>query len=346
MSTAANPMQIVSASQIHAALDWAGVIEAMRRGHLGQRPSGDGYFIGDAAFGLFSRGVILPGQGAGFKLASMHPANAQATPPLPMEHAAFVVLDERSKAPVALLDGPAITRWKTAADSALASHCLSRTDSEVLLVLGAGPVARALTDAHLQVRPGLREVLLWNRTPERLAATRADLAARGLAVRVVGDLDAAVAQADIISAATSSTTPLIRGACLRPGTHVDRVGGYRPDMQEADSEVLRGARVFVDDRDNALASGDLQIPLSEGVMSVAQIEGDLFDLCQRSAIRRQPQDRSVYKNAGGAHLDLIVARLVLERLALHPSCGDSVSFCTDSDNCWPQPTSAAGAQPE
>ncbi len=311
MSSAASTMQIVSASQIHTAVDWAGVIEAMRLGHLGQRPSGGSFFIGDAAFGLFSRGVILPGRGAGFKLASMHPANAKATPPLPMEHAAFVVLDEHTKAVTALLDGPAITRWKTGADSALASHFLSRTDSEVLLVLGAGPVARALTDAHLQVRPNLREVLLWNRTPERLAATRAELSARGLAVRVVNDLDAAVAKADIISAATSANTPLIRGASVRPGTHIDLVGGYRPDMQEADSEVLRGARVFVDDHANAMASGDLQTPLREGVMSAAQIEGDLFDMCQRPTITRQPQDRTVYKNAGGAHLDLIVARYVL-----------------------------------
>jgi ornithine cyclodeaminase/alanine dehydrogenase-like protein (mu-crystallin family) len=314
MSNVAKPMQIVSAQDIRSVLDWAGVIEALRCGHLGPRPLGGGYFIGDVAFGLFSRGVILPGQGAGFKLASLHPANGQADPPLPMEQAAFLVLDERSKAIAALLDGPEITRWKTAADSALASRMLSREDSAVLLALGAGPVARALTEAHLQVRPGLREVLLWNRRPERLGTACAELVARGLVVRVVDDLDAAVARADIITAATSATTPLIRGACLRPGTHVDLVGGYRPDMQEADSEVLRGARVFVDDRDNALASGDLLIPLRERVISGEQIEGDLFDLCQMPTFQRQPQDRTVYKNAGGAHLDLIVARHVLARL--------------------------------
>lgn len=311
MSDVTQPMQILSAQDIRPVLDWAGVIEALHRAHLGERPLGGGYFIGDARFGLFSRGVILPGQGAGFKLASLHPANGRADPPLPMEQAAFVVLDERTKAIAALLDGPEITRWKTAADSALAARTLSREDSEVLLVLGAGPVARALTGAYLHIRPALREVLLWNRTPAALESARAELAARGIAVRVVDDLDEAVARADIVTSATSTASPLIRGACVRPGTHVDLVGGYRPDMQEADSEVLRGARVFVDDRDNALASGDLQIPLREGVMSAAQIEGDLFDLCQPPAFRRQPQDRTVYKNAGGAHLDLIVARHVL-----------------------------------
>lgn len=314
MTEPTTAMRTLSAQQIRATLDWAGVLDALREGHLGARPLGDSYFIGDAAFGLFSRGVILQGRGAGFKLASIHPANGQANPPLPMEQAAFLVLDECSKAIAAMLDGPEITRWKTAADSALAGSMLSREDSAVLLVLGAGPVARALTDAYLHIRPGLREVLLWNRTPARLAEAEAELAARGIAVRVVDDLDAAVARADIVVAATSTSTPLIHGAHVRPGTHIDLVGGYRPDMQEADAEVFRGARVWVDDRQSAAASGDLQIPLAQGVLSESQIEGDLFDLCQRPAIHRAPGDRTVYKNAGGAHLDLIVSQHVLATL--------------------------------
>jgi ornithine cyclodeaminase/alanine dehydrogenase-like protein (mu-crystallin family) len=315
VSTGTPHMQTLSAQDIRAVLDWDGVLTALHQGHQGARPLGDSYFIGDPTFGLFSRGVILPGRGAGFKLASIHPANGQANPPLPMEQAAFLVLDERTKAIAAMLDGPEITRWKTAADSALAGRMLSREDSEVLLVLGAGPVARALTDAYLHIRPGLREVLLWNRTPARLDAACAALSARGIAVRVVDDLDAAVARADIVVAATSTGTPLIHGAHLRPGTHVDLVGGYRPDMQEADVDVLRGARIFVDDRQSAAAAGDLQIPLALGVVSENQIEGDLFDLCQRPGFQRAPGDRTVYKNAGGAHLDLIVSQYALAQIA-------------------------------
>lgn len=307
-------MQIISAQQIRSVLDWPGVLQALHDGHLGARPVGDGYFIGDAAFGLFSRGVILPGRGAGFKLASLHPANSLASPPLPMEQAAFMVLDARNKGFAALLDGPEITRWKTAADSALAARTLSREDSAVLLVLGAGPVARALTDAYLHIRPSIRDVLLWNRTQARLAPARAELAARGLTVHLVDDLDAAVARADIITAATPSSTPLVRGQFVRPGTHVDLVGGYRPDMQEADGDVLRGARIFVDDRQNAAQAGDIRIPLRAGVIQAEQIEGDLFDLCQRPAFQRSAQERTVYKNAGGAHLDLLVSQYVVERL--------------------------------
>ncbi|WP_321964392.1 ornithine cyclodeaminase [Paraburkholderia sp. J7] len=307
-------MQTISAQQIQSVLDWCGILEALRQGHSGPRPIGDGYFIGDASFGLFSRGVILPGKGAGVKIASIHPANGAADPPLPTEQAAFLVLDERTKGLAAMLDGPEITRWKTAADSALAARWLSGEHSEVLLVLGAGPVARSLTDAYLHIRPSIREVLLWNRTRSKLEAARLALEARHLRVRIVEDLDAAVASADIIVAATSATTPMIRGKCVRPGTHVDLVGGYRPDMREADCDVFRGARIFVDDRQNAAESGDIQIPMRAGVIAEGDIEADLFDLCRMHAFRRSPGDRTVYKNAGGAHLDLIVSQYVVEQL--------------------------------
>ncbi|WP_109476825.1 ornithine cyclodeaminase [Paraburkholderia sp. C35] len=310
-------MQIISAQQIRSVLDWRGVLDALYRGHSGPRPGGDGFFIGDSNFGLFSRGVILPGKGAGIKIASIYPANGAADPPLPSEQAAFLVMDEQTKGPVAILDGPEITRWKTAADSALAARMLSNEQSKVLLVLGAGPVAQSLTDAYLHIRPAIREVLLWNRTPSKLAAAGQALEARGIRVRIVDDLDAAVARADIITSATSALTPMIRGECVRPGTHVDLVGGYRPDMQEADCDVFRDARIFVDDIPNALRSGDIRIPMQEGVIRDDHIEGDLFDLCRMPAFHRSAEDRTVYKNAGGAHLDLIVSQYVVNQLESH-----------------------------
>jgi ornithine cyclodeaminase/alanine dehydrogenase-like protein (mu-crystallin family) len=309
-------MQIITAQQIRSVLDWAGVLAAMRGAHSGARPIGESYFVGDAAFGLFSRGVILPGKGAGFKVASLCPSNQFASPPLPSEQSAFLVVDEHSKSLVAMLDGPEITRWKTAADSALAATMLSREDSEVLLVLGAGPVALALAEAYLHIRPSLREVLLWNRTLSKLDTMRVELETRHarVRVRVVEDLDAAVARADIVTAATGAAVPVIRGAHVRPGTHVDLVGGYRPDMQEADCDVLKGARLFVDDRGNADVSGDILIPMQAQVIHADQIEADLFELCQDTSFHRAAGDRTVYKNAGGAYLDLVVSQYVVERL--------------------------------
>ncbi|MCY1448382.1 Delta(1)-pyrroline-2-carboxylate reductase [compost metagenome] len=126
---------------------------------------------------------------------------------------------------------------------------------------------------------------------------------------MVSDLDAALEQADIVTCATSSLQPLVKGERLRAGTHVDLVGGFREDMREADDEVFRNARVFVDDYSTAQASGDICGPLQTGALS--RIEGDLFDLCAAPAIIRAPQSRTVYKNAGGAHLDLVVAQLVI-----------------------------------
>ena len=146
------------------------------------------------------------------------------------------MIDQTTKAIAAVLDGPAVTACKTAADSALAARRLSREDSGVLLVLGSGPVARALTEAYLHIRPSIQRVLLWNRSPRKLERARADVEARGIEVAIVGDLDGAVARADIISTATSASVPLIHGRLVRPGTHIDLVGGFRPDMQEADSQ--------------------------------------------------------------------------------------------------------------
>ncbi|MCO7596945.1 MULTISPECIES: ornithine cyclodeaminase family protein [Pseudomonas] len=307
-------MQIIGAEQINAVLGWGGVLDALRRVHLGPRPVSGAYFLGDSEYGLFSRGVVLPGQGAGVKIASIFPANLDARPPLPSEQAAFVVVDERTKAISAIFDGPAITAWKTAADSALAAERLSRPDSAVLLVLGAGPIARALVEAYLHIRPGIRQVLLWNRTASKLQQSVAQLQDRGIEASLVTQLDEAVGRADIIVCATSAAQPLVKGLHVRPGSHIDLVGGFRPDMREADSAAVAAARLFVDDRNSALEAGDLQVPLQAGLISEASIEADLFELCQAPSILRRADDITLYKNAGGAHLDLAVCQHVLRLL--------------------------------
>lgn len=312
-------MKLVSAEQINAVLDWAGVLDALWRMHLGARPQIDDYFLGDGECGLFSRGVILPGLGAGVKIVSIFPGNLEATPPLPAEQALFVVVDEHTKALVAICDGPAITAWKTAGDSALAGERLSRQDSSSVLVLGAGPVARALTEAYLHIRPGIRQVMLWNRTLSKLEPFAAELRGRGIDTTLVADLDEAVRRADIIVSATASSEPLIKGRLVRPGTHVDLVGGFRPDMQEADTELVVRARLYADDRKGALNSGDLRVPLQEGLIGEESIEADLFEICQSGEILRGADDITLYKNAGGAHLDLTICQYVLRCLASQAS---------------------------
>ncbi|NIF23570.1 ornithine cyclodeaminase family protein [Candidatus Pantoea multigeneris] len=309
-------MCFISETEICQNLSWDNAISALHQGHLGDRPVGGQFFAGDAQFGLFSRGVILPGYGAGIKLASIYPENVLKSPPLPAEHAAFVVFDALTQEITAILDGPAITRYKTAADSALAAKFLSREDSKVLLVIGAGPIAQALAHAYLHVRPTLEKIILWNRSPQKLGPLITSLQDTGREVSLASDLDSAVRQADIITSATSAIAPLIEGRWVQPGTHIDLVGGFREDMQEADASVMQKARIFVDDREAALRSGDLFIPLRDGYISQEHIDDDLFGLCQTENIQRRKEDITVFKNAGGAHLDLLISQEVIRNLSL------------------------------
>ena len=159
----------------------------------------------------------------------------------------YLLLSAETGETLAVMDATRLTAWRTGAASALASRYLSRADASRLLMVGAGALAPQLVAAHASVRP-IREVALWNRSPDRARALAGTLAARGLDVSIAGDLEAAVRRADIVSAATISAEPLIRGDWLAPGTHVDCVGAYKPSMRETDDAVVRRARIFVDTR--------------------------------------------------------------------------------------------------
>mgnify|MGYP003417821692 CR=1 FL=1 len=247
--------------------------------------------IQDGAFSLFGRGVVAPGHGAGMKVAAIFPPAAAQTPPGPAEDALFLLIGQDSRRIELVIDGPELTRWKTGADSALGSQLLSRPDSRTLLVIGAGPIANALCHAHLAARPGLSYVLLWNRTPARLDGLLEDLARKGRSATVVQDLQAAVARADIITTATASNVPLVRGAWVQPGCHVDLVGSYAPNMREADDELMARARVYVDFRATALdGPGDIRCPIETGVLTPEAIRGDLYDMVRQPPGRARSAD--------------------------------------------------------
>jgi ornithine cyclodeaminase len=183
-------------------------------------------------------------------------------------------------------------------------------------MVGAGALAPHLIGAHRAVRPSLERVLVWNRSAPRRERLLADLAARGIAATAVDDLEAAVRQADVISVATLATEPLVRGAGLQPGSHLDLVGAYQPTMRESDDEAVRRARIHVDFRGTAVEeAGDLTQPLASGAIGAADILGDLFDLCQgRAPGRRSADEITLYKNGGGSHLDLFCAEFLVRRL--------------------------------
>ena len=215
---------------------------------------------------------------------------------------------------LAIIDASAITAIRTAATTAVATRLLARPDAHDLAILGAGIQARTHLEAVLLVRP-IRRVLIWNRTPARAEALARELDLPDVTVRVVGDLAAAVGEADVISAATMSKDPLIRGAWLKPGQHLDLVGGYREDMREADDAAVARSRIFVDARFTAAAhAGDISQPLAAGLLADADIT-DTFQLARGERPGRQNEaEITLFKSGGGGHEDLGTAQYLLSRL--------------------------------
>lgn len=253
------------------------------------------------------------GAALGVKVVSVFPSNrARGEPSV---HGTYLLLDPKSGRPLAALDGTELTRRRTAAASALASRFLARPDSRRLLVVGTGALAPHLARAHAGVRH-VGEIRVWGRTPERARALAERLAAEGFPAVWEPDLEAGVRWADIVTTATLAREPLVRGRWLRPGAHLDLVGGFTPEMREADDEAVARARVFVDTREGALReAGDLVQPLERGVLRAEDVEADLFDLCRgRHPGRRQAAEITLFKSVGTALEDLAAAVFAWERV--------------------------------
>jgi 1-pyrroline-2-carboxylate reductase [NAD(P)H] len=225
------------------------------------------------------------------------------------------MFDRKHGVPLALVDGTSVTYWRTAAVSALASRQLSRTDSTDLLLLGTGRLASFLVAAHLVVRD-LKRIFLWGRDAAKVAALRARLQTVHPAVEFVAaqDLQRQAGAADIIVSATGAAEPLLHGAWISAGCHVDLLGNHSPDRRECDSALIANSTVYVDSKDNVLReAGELLIPIAEGVFNAGAIAGELKDLCRGTSKGRVETDQiTLFKSVGTALSDLIAAQLVLE----------------------------------
>lgn len=233
---------------------------------------------------------------------------------LPTVQASYLLIDQATGATVALMDGTEITRRRTAAASALAADYLARADADSMTVVGAGALAPHFVAAHAAVRP-IRRVFVYNRTPSRSETLAAELAQQGFEAHAVTDLEHAVRQSGIVSCVTSSTVPILRGAWLQPGTHVDLAGAFKPSMRETDAETVARAAVYVDTREGALAeAGDLLQARDEGRFDFASIRGDLFELCRGTAKGRRALDEiTLFKSAGTAIEDLATAIMLYQK---------------------------------
>lgn len=255
--------------------------------------------------------AISEGASVGVKIVTVNPANSQKN--LPGIQGIYYLCDATSGLPIALIDAKTLTNWRTAATSALAASFLAPKSASRLLVIGTGSLASYLIDAHCSIRP-IEEVMVWGRTREKAEALVKQKQSQHNKLIVVDNLEEAVGQADVISAATFSKQPLILGDWLRPGQHIDLVGSYRPDMREADDKVLLRSSVFVDNIDTApKESGDLSIPIANKTISLSYIKGDLFQLCKGEVSGRQSEDEiTLFKSVGHALEDLVAAQLITQ----------------------------------
>lgn len=295
-------MQIIG-PDIEPRLDWLALTDAIAQAHELPRAEVADTFLYRGEDTLLTRSAWIDGLGLAVKPASIFPGNHGRG--VPMINGIVTLLDDVTGELQALVDFHLVTKWKTAGDSLLSARRLARPDARRVLVIGAGKVAESMIEAYRAMIPDA-DVRIWNRT----ASAASDLADR-VGARAVADLEPAVRDAEIIATTTMSKAPVLHGEWVSPGTHVDLIGAYRPDMREADDELLSRARLFVDSRATTIGHiGEIQMPLDAGVIRDSDICADFYDLPAGAYARRSDHEITVAKNGGGAHLDLMTATYI------------------------------------
>jgi len=296
--------------EAEAQLTWQGLLHAFEAGHRLPKPDIKDLLVYRGADTLLDRATWIDGLGGLVKAATIFPGNAARG--LPTINGAVTLFDDVTGVLTALVDFHLVTKWKTAGDSLLSASRLARRDAQNILLVGAGAVARSMVDAYRTFWPGA-EFTIWSRRPGTAAAM-----AGPLGLKVAENLQDAVAQADIICTCTMATEPLIKGDWLRPGQHLDLIGAYRPDMREVDDTAMSRAAIFVDARATTIHHiGELIAPLKSGAITESAVLADFYDDPARFT-RSGPDQITIAKNGGGAHLDLMTATYIAQTWANRP----------------------------
>lgn len=287
-------------------LVWADAVAALRAGHMRPKAQIADMFLGPESGTLLSRGAYVEGLGYGVKSVTVFGGNPQAG--LPTVQGAMLVFGPDNGQLRAIIDSRLVTEIKTAADSVLGALWLARPDSGHLLIVGAGTVARSLIKAYGAMFPTLSQISIWARRHEQAKAVAQDFRDFAIPVTAVSDLVQIAGRADIISTATMAREPILQGAWVRPGTHIDLIGAYKADMREADDALIAQAALFVDSRETTIHHiGELMIPIATGVITADDVCGDFYDMVATGIGRQDTQQVTVFKNGGGAHLDVMIA---------------------------------------
>ena len=296
--------QMIPFTEGEVGLDWLALTRAMIAGHLKPRAQIKDVLLYRGADTLLNRSAWIDGIGIAVKAASIFPGNPARGKP--MINGAVNLFSDADGALEAILDFHLVTKWKTAGDSLLAATRLARKDSRDILIVGAGTVGKSLLQAYSAGFPDAR-FAIWNRSAKGAEA----FAATHPGVTVAPDLEAAVKAADIVTCATMSSTPVILGAWLQPGQHIDLIGAYTPTMRESDDTAVARSKVFVDNIGTTVDHiGDLLSPIASGAITADHVLADYYSM---DALRRHTDaEITLFKNGGGAHLDLMTSRYILD----------------------------------
>ena len=267
--------------------------------------------------GIDSTLLLMPawnnGDNLGVKIINVCPNNGKYD--LPTIQGTYLLFDQHFGTLKAFFDAKKITVKRTAAASALASQFLSRVDSESLLMIGTGALAPELIKAHVSVRP-INKVYVWGRDYKKALAVCAGLHDRPFTIEAIKEISQKITEVDIVSCATLSDEPILFGKDIVPGQHIDLVGSYKPDMREANDELIKKVSLFVDTKEGATKeTGDIVIPLKSGVIKLDCIKADLFEMCGGKVFwRNSKEEITCFKSVGHALEDLVAAKLVYDKL--------------------------------
>ena len=306
-------MRFYSAEEVHSALSLPAladaIAEALRGGITAPLRHAHSLSTTDSL-------LLMPAWSAGqdgavgVKLVTVLPDNR--TRGLATVNALYVLFDRASGEPRAVIDGEALTLRRTAAASLLAARYLARSDARSVLIVGTGRLARFMAQAHCAGRDVAR-LLIWGRNAEHAQALASTLRTEGLPAERAADLQRAVAASHIISCATTAASPVVHGAWLAAGTHLDLVGAFRRDMREADDAAVACSQVYVDTYAGALAeAADVIEPIERGVIAREDVRGELAELVTGAARGRSKSgDITLFKSVGTAIEDLAAAQLLV-----------------------------------
>ncbi len=302
-------MRLISFEEADPCLSWPQIADAIEAGHALPKAEIGDLLLQSAPNALLSRGAWIRGLGMALKSMSVFPGNKSH----PSIQGGVLLFDDENGSLKAVIDGILVTKWKTAGDSVLGARLLANPEPKTHVMIGAGTVAASILEAYHAVFPSIERFIIWNRNRDRAVRLQEEMEEKVSGIEIASDLEEVCGMADIITSATMTTDPIIKGEWIKPGTHVDLIGAFKPNMREADDALLLKSELFVDSRDTTIGHiGEIDIPLKEGTIAQSDILGDFYDICSGRAKRSDADAITVFKNGGGAHLDLMTCMSIFE----------------------------------